>query len=114
MTTSEAGRPLRERPATPAVTPDPVHPGSIPVAELGTWFSNVGQTTAPLGLGSGTGQNFPREAVAIAFNGGGDLMVFMPEAECAGQLGPTVLLWDHETGDLIEAASDFAELERLE
>ena len=59
-------------------------------------------------------RNFPRVAVAIAFNGGGDLMVFMPEAEGGGQLGAVVFLWDHETGDLIEAAPDFAALKRLD
>ena len=59
-------------------------------------------------------RTFPQVAVAIAANGGGDLMVFMPEAEGAHRLGPTVFLWDHETGDLIEAAPDFAALRRLD
>jgi hypothetical protein len=40
-------------------------------------------------------EGFPKEAVAIASNGAGDYLVFMPAP--SGRLGPQVLLWNHET-----------------
>jgi hypothetical protein len=40
-------------------------------------------------------EGFPQGAVAIASNGAGDLLVFIPAA--SGQLDPQVQVWNHET-----------------
>ena len=53
---------------------------------------------------------FPRDAIAIAGNGGGDRLVFMKRD---GVFEPSVYLWSHETGLLEKVADDFAELETL-
>jgi hypothetical protein len=55
---------------------------------------------------------FPADAVAIAANGGGDCLVFVPDPGQAGRLSDAVFLWDHETGELDKVADDFLELER--
>jgi hypothetical protein len=41
-------------------------------------------------------EGFPKGAVAIATNGMGDYLVFMP-AHSSGRLDPQVHLWNHET-----------------
>jgi hypothetical protein len=43
--------------------------------------------------------------VAIASNGTGDLLVFMPDS--SGGLNGRVQLWDHETGEVSPIALDF-------
>jgi hypothetical protein len=52
---------------------------------------------------------FPSNAVAIADNGTGDKLVFMPavSGEC---LAEEVYWWDHETDELTVVADDFGEL----
>lgn len=42
---------------------------------------------------------FPADAFAVAQNGGGDCLIIRPEAEGSTQLGETLYLWDHETGE---------------
>ena len=42
---------------------------------------------------------FPAGAIAIAGNGSGDLLVYVPEASAA-QPHNRVLLWEHDTGEL--------------
>lgn len=54
---------------------------------------------------------FPEGGVAIATNGLGDELVFLPDAQRNGQLQPTVFMWSHETGELDIVAKDFGELE---
>lgn len=56
---------------------------------------------------------FPRDGVAVAANGGGDLLVLMPRRDAPEILGP-VYWWDHETGELIFVADDFDELSQPE
>jgi hypothetical protein len=41
-------------------------------------------------------EGFPQNAVAIASNGSGDYLVFMP-GRSAGRLEPQVHVWNHET-----------------
>lgn len=53
--------------------------------------------------------DFPAEAVAIGHNGGGDKLIFLPEPE-GDRLGDSVYWWDHETGEVIKVADDFAKL----
>lgn len=50
---------------------------------------------------------FPAEAIAIGANGSGDRLVLLPSGE---RFGETVYCWDHETGELHEAAESFATL----
>ncbi len=53
--------------------------------------------------------DFPQHAIAIAYNGSGDGLVFVrggPEAD----FEPAIYHWDHETGDLARAAEDFGRL----
>lgn len=45
-----------------------------------------------------TWRGFPAEAVAIASNGGGDLLFLLPASTSSGLMGPQVYVWDHETG----------------
>jgi hypothetical protein len=52
-------------------------------------------------------QGFPREAVAIAANGGGDTLVFM---RSNGTFEPSVYVWSHEVRNLSKVANDFSEL----
>ena len=42
---------------------------------------------------------FPPDAFVIAQNGGGDYLIIRPGAEGSKDLGETVYLWDHETGE---------------
>jgi hypothetical protein len=53
---------------------------------------------------------FPEGAVAIAGNGSGDRLVFLRQGAV---FGPAVFVWSHETGEVREVASDFAELQAL-
>jgi hypothetical protein len=54
--------------------------------------------------------NFPRNGIAIADNGMGDQLVFMPSAAAPGQLADAVFMWSHESGEIDKVANDFAEL----
>jgi hypothetical protein len=54
---------------------------------------------------------FPANGVAIASNGGGDNLIFLPN-ESSERLDDTVYWWDHETGLHKAIADDFAELTR--
>ena len=53
--------------------------------------------------------DFPGNAVAIADNGTGDKLVFVPN-ESGERLAEVVYWWDHETGELAAVADDFGEL----
>jgi len=44
--------------------------------------------------------NFPRDAVAIAQNGTGDLLIFIPENEI--HFSDSIYHWDHETGEITQ------------
>jgi hypothetical protein len=55
--------------------------------------------------------DFPAKAVAIADNGTGDKLVFVPNV-AGDRLAEDVYWWDHETGDLTAIAEDFGELSR--
>ena len=52
--------------------------------------------------------DFPPEALAIADNGGGDRLVFLPNDE--RRYGDEVYRWDHETGEVEAVAKDFTSL----
>lgn len=52
---------------------------------------------------------FPSNGVAIASNGAGDNLVFVPN-DSGERLAEVVHLWDHETGELTAVADDFGEL----
>src|SRR3954464_13555278 len=54
--------------------------------------------------------SFPAGAVAIASNGTGDQLIFLPEEGSGSELAPAVYRWDHETGDAEKVADDFADL----
>jgi hypothetical protein len=54
--------------------------------------------------------DFPGDALAIGANGGGDVLVLLPDP-AQDRYGDCVYWWDHETGDLTKVAEDFAELE---
>jgi hypothetical protein len=53
---------------------------------------------------------FPPDAVAIGNNGTGDRLVLQPSPNDPRSLGETVFFWDHETGELTEAAGSLGEL----
>ena len=52
---------------------------------------------------------FPPEALAIGNNGGGDLLVLVPDP-VGVRYADAVYWWDHETGQLHLAANSFEEL----
>jgi hypothetical protein len=52
---------------------------------------------------------FPAGAVAIASNGTGDLLIFLPDPERPSDLLPGVLWWCHEGGDVRKVADSFAD-----
>jgi hypothetical protein len=56
--------------------------------------------------------DFPPDAVAIGDNGGGDKLVFLPDAD-SRRFADAVYWWDHETGQLIRAADAFEELPKF-
>jgi hypothetical protein len=53
---------------------------------------------------------FPPAAVAIASNGAGDLLVFLPKDETPAELAPEVYRWSHEGGEIERIADSFADL----
>ncbi len=53
---------------------------------------------------------FPKNGVAFASNGSGDVLIFLPLETEPQQLGETVHFWDHETGKTEEIAEDLADL----
>jgi len=53
--------------------------------------------------------DFPANAVAIADNGTGDKLVFVPN-DSGVRLAEVVYWWEHETGKLTAVADDFGEL----
>jgi hypothetical protein len=55
-------------------------------------------------------ERFPRRALAIANNGEGDQLVFLRSDD---RFEAAVYCWSHESGELTQAAEDFAHLERL-
>lgn len=56
--------------------------------------------------------SFPEGAVAIADNGLGDQLVFLPTDE-PGRLGDACWFWHHETGELSLVADHFGDLEHV-
>jgi hypothetical protein len=52
----------------------------------------------------------PPNAVAIGDNGGGDLLILLPDPNDTDCLQDAVYWWDHETGDVERIADDFDEL----
>lgn len=52
---------------------------------------------------------FPRDAVAIADNGTGDKLVFVPN-DSGDRLAEVVYWWDHATDQLTAVADDFGDL----
>ncbi|RCU50089.1 SMI1/KNR4 family protein [Corallincola holothuriorum] len=54
--------------------------------------------------------DFPDNAVAIASNGCGDLLIFLVANE---SLSSEVYEWSHETRELTMVSKDFSDLERL-
>ena len=55
---------------------------------------------------------FPRDAVAIAANGGGDLLILIPMPDHPDTLQHSVYWWDHETGAIELVADDFNDLKK--
>jgi hypothetical protein len=53
---------------------------------------------------------FPRDAVAIGANGGGDLLILLPMSDHQDTLQHSVYWWDHETGEVQQVADDFNDL----
>jgi hypothetical protein len=53
---------------------------------------------------------FPAGAVAVASDGGGNHLVFLPTADDASRLQATVFVWWHEGAELEIVAADFSEL----
>lgn len=52
---------------------------------------------------------FPKNALVIGNNGGGDLLILLPE-ESGLRYADAVYWWDHETGEVIPAADTFEDL----
>lgn len=57
--------------------------------------------------------SFPRDAVAIGENGGGDLLVLIPVPDHPNTLQHAVFWWDHETAEVELVADDFGDLARM-
>lgn len=55
-------------------------------------------------------ERFPENALAIASNGTGDLLVLRRHGR---QFGPEILVWRHEDGELEPAAGEFEQLKRV-
>ena len=54
--------------------------------------------------------DFPPDAVAIGFNGGGDRLILLPDPNDSSRLQGIVFWWDHETGEVERVTDDFDEL----
>jgi hypothetical protein len=54
-------------------------------------------------------QGWPQNALAIASNGTSDQLVLLKEGR---QYDPSVYVWLHDTGELVEVAEVFSDLER--
>lgn len=54
-------------------------------------------------------RDFPADALAIAANGSGDLLIFLADETSRASFDSLVWLWDHETGQ-VEPIADFSEL----
>jgi SMI1 / KNR4 family (SUKH-1) len=54
---------------------------------------------------------FPPQGIAVASNGMGDHLVFLPDPAAPQRLQPSVFRWSHETGELDRVAGDFGDLE---
>lgn len=55
-------------------------------------------------------RGFPAEAIAIASDGGGNHLVFLPTAEDPSHLQATVFVWWHEGAELEVVVEDFSAL----
>jgi hypothetical protein len=55
--------------------------------------------------------DFPPGALAIGDNGGGDVLVLLPDPE-ANRFADAVYWWDHETGELNRVADAFEDLDQ--
>ncbi|PZR21858.1 MAG: SMI1/KNR4 family protein [Flavobacterium psychrophilum] len=55
--------------------------------------------------------NFPKEAIAIASNGFGDLLFLHPVKESDNKLGENIYLWLHENGNIKKLADSINQLE---
>jgi hypothetical protein len=64
----------------------------------------VAETASLVGWG-----RFPRQALAIAHNGGGDQLLLLRSND---RFEKAVFRWSHETGELTKVVEDFAQLER--
>jgi hypothetical protein len=53
---------------------------------------------------------FPPNAVAIGDNGGGDVLILLPQPDRPDLLSHEVYWWDHETDEIEKVADDFSEL----
>lgn len=53
---------------------------------------------------------FPSNAIVIGSNGGGDLLILLPQSDNPDVLSHEVFWWDHETGEVQKVANDFSEL----
>lgn len=57
------------------------------------------------------GAGFPSNAIVIGSNGGGDMLVLLPQNDNPSVLSHEVFWWDHETGEVHKMTDDFSELE---
>ncbi len=54
---------------------------------------------------------FPEDALAIGSNGAGERLIILADPS-SDRYADAVYWWDHETGEVIKVADDFAELTR--
>lgn len=54
--------------------------------------------------------NFPKNGIAIASNGSGDLLVLLPTEEDNTKLSDEIFMWFHKTGETEKVASNIDEL----
>ena len=57
-----------------------------------------------------TWAGFPESAIAIASNGCGDQLVFIPSENNPSLLDESIYFWDHETRELLKIANNINEL----
>lgn len=55
---------------------------------------------------------FPENGVAIATNGCGDQLIFLPSEGSLDALESVVYFWSHETGEIEKIADNFSEIKR--